>query len=96
MEQLIEQLKAALAETGRELGDTAEAVAAYARERAFHLATIQGQPGFELAVIAERDSILLFAGIQLVDEADAADERVKGILEGGLSVAAGVIKGLLG
>ena len=96
MEQLIQQVIAVLAESGRELGDTSESVANYARGRAIYLSTLTDDPGFALAVRAEQDNVLLYAGIALVDEADAADARIKGLLEGVLSVAAGVIKGLLG
>ena len=46
--------------------------------------------GYHEALIAESDSVALFAGIHAVKSADAADARLLGIIEGALMGAAGV------
>jgi hypothetical protein len=81
-------LAQAITATGASLKRSAAEVALYTAQRAAHLATLAGQPGFEEAVIAERDAVALFAGVKLVEEADAADARFHGLIEGVLAVAA--------
>lgn len=84
-------LQGVVNETGRNLAGSAEDVAQYAAERAQHLARIYDQPGFDLALKAERDNVAMFAGIALVDQADAIDARILGIIEGALSIAKRVL-----
>lgn len=81
----------AIAETGVSLQVGAAELAAYAAERSAHLATLVGDPGFMLAVRAERDAVSLRAGITAVQQADAADARIVGVIQGALSFAAGLI-----
>lgn len=66
--------------------NNAASVAAYAAQRAAHLATIFGEPGFDEAVKAEIQNVALEAGIAAVDSADAADARIVGIITGALKV----------
>ena len=84
----VELLERTAKETGRSLKASAVEVATYAADRAAYLATISGEPGFEQAVKAERDSVTLRAGIAAVAEADAIDQRVVGIIHTGLLIGA--------
>ncbi len=81
-------LKDAFDEAGKELRIDLNALALYAQERAAHLATLAGQPGFELALRAERDNVTLRAGIAAVEQADATDQRIVGLIHGALGIAA--------
>lgn len=69
-------------------------LATYTAQRTAHLSTIAGLPGFDEAVIAERDAIALRAGINAVNAADKVDSRLIGLLHGvlflGAKMAAGV------
>lgn len=81
-------LSSAIAATGASLKQSAAEVALFTAQRTAHLATLVGQPGFEEAVVAERNSVAMFAGIKAVEEADAADARLLGLIEGVLLVGA--------
>jgi len=81
-------LTSAITATGVSLKKSAADVALYTTQRAAHLSTLVGQPGYEEAVAAERDAVLLYAGVAAVREADAADMRLVGIIEGVLLSAA--------
>ena len=76
---------------GIELRETPRALALYMTERAAHLASISHEPGFALAVIAERDSVALRAGLAANDVARAGDRWLLGLVQGALSVAARVL-----
>jgi hypothetical protein len=65
-----------------------QAVADYTAERIDHLATLVGEPGYDLALLAERDNIAIKAGIVSVENADDLDRRILAVLRGGLSIAA--------
>lgn len=86
--EFLNLITAVAKETGRSLKVAAGEVAEYAAQRASHLATIIDEPGFAEAVIAERDAVMLFAGMEVVDEADAIDERWIGAIHAGLSFGA--------
>ena len=81
-------LESALAETGADLEQTASEIALYAAERTAYLATIIGLDGYEQAVIAERDNVVLRAGLAAVGEADATRERIIGVIHGALFLGA--------
>jgi len=81
----------AITETGASLQQGAAELAAYAAERAAHLATLVDDPGFQEAVRAERDAVALKAGIAVVQQADATDARILGVIHGGLALAARLI-----
>lgn len=83
-----ETLETALSELRIELSQSTQMIAAYTAERAAFLATLVGQPGYPEAVIAERDSVALRAGIASVAQADSADQRMLGVLQGILQVGA--------
>lgn len=84
-------LDTALEETGASLERSTAEVAAYAAERTAILATLVGLQGYEQAVIAERDNVVLFAGLQAVEEASEIRLRILSIIQGALFMAAGLI-----
>lgn len=63
-------------------------LAAYAAERAQALSMSVGQPGYDEALVAARDSIALKAGIAVVEEADDVDLGLLGVIAGALAFAA--------
>lgn len=69
-------------------------IAAYAAERADSLALAVGEPGYDEALIAARDSVALKAGIVAVDEADEVDANILGLIAGLLAFAARSIASL--
>jgi hypothetical protein len=71
---------------------TAE-LAAYAAEKTAKLKGLVGQAGYHDAVIAVRDSIALKAGIAATEQADAADSKILGVIEGALFMGAKVLAG---
>lgn len=80
-------LETALKETGLQLQKSAHEVAVYATMRSADLAKALGQKGFDEAVVAARDAVALYAGIRAVENADAADNRVLGLIHGALAMA---------
>lgn len=90
-----ELLEDVLHETGRDLGDKKDEVVLYAAQRSAHLAMILGQPGFALALRAERDNVALKAGLNAVISADRVDNRIVGVIQAGLLMGArvGVVDG---
>lgn len=84
-------LKDAVKETGVELQQSTRAIALYMNERAIHLASISGQPGFEQALRAERNSVALKAGISAAHNADQADARILGLIQGLLGMGAAAL-----
>ena len=80
----------ALRDQGRELRTASAELADFAAERAAHLETFVGQPGFEEAVQAEADRIALRAAGEAVKQADEADTRLVSIIASALKLAARV------
>ena len=74
--------------TGREFAQVPSDVARYADERAQHLSAIRHEPGFDRAVIAEANSVAMYAGLRIDDAADRADDQIWGMIFGGLRIAA--------
>lgn len=84
-------LSSTLEELGQDLkntDNTKAAVAIFMAERAEHLATIASEPGFDRAVIAERNSVALLAGLSVSEAASAFDQRLVGLIGGALRIAA--------
>ena len=83
--------------TAREFGVTvkvdAKALATYTAQRVAHLGTLVGKPGFEDAVVAERDSLALRAGVLAVKAADVVDSRIVGLIQAALSIGARALVG---
>ena len=75
-------------ETGVDLKTSAADLAEYAALRAEHLSQIAGQAGFPMALEAERDNVVLKAGTLALDSANAADQRIIGMIAGALRIAA--------
>lgn len=77
-----ELLEDVLEETGAQLSVSKDDLVQYTAERGAHLATIVDEPGFSLALRAERDSIALYAGLNASLAAEAADARMVGTIQG--------------
>lgn len=86
--ELVDALKAAAVRLGKDLkGDTDE-LRTYAAERMLHLSGVVGQPGYQEALVAERDNVALKAGLLAVEAADRADAELVGIITGAMGVGA--------
>lgn len=73
---------------GVEVRADLEDAKAYAAERAEALAAAVGEPGFDEAILAERDNVVLRVAVASVDRADAVDARVLSTAAGALRLAA--------
>jgi hypothetical protein len=95
MNGIAEQFKSLLESTADRLGVELKAqgvdVRDYAKKRMLFLASILGEPGFDLALLAERDNVALKAGIAATSAADAADVELRGVILGALSIGARAI-----
>lgn len=87
-QEFVDLLKTNAVEAGKNLADDLNAVRDYAATRMAHLSTIAAEPGFRQALIAERDNVALMAAGRAIDEGDAFDARLVGIVEGALAVGA--------
>lgn len=87
-EQFKSMVQDALVETGKEISGDLDDVSLYALQRTAHLSTLTNDPGFDLAVQAERDSIALKAGISVTNNADLADQRIIGVIHGAIRIGA--------
>jgi hypothetical protein len=86
-------LEGTLKETGKELETSLDEVRQYAGEQMAQLALAVGEPGYDRAVIAARDNVLLRMGLRAVANADSADQRIIGIVQGALFFGAKAIAG---
>ena len=86
-QEILDLLEGPLRDAGRDIEEGADEIKDYITERAKHLASIRGERGFELAVQAEADNVALRIALSLTAQADAADARIVGILEGALGIA---------
>lgn len=77
-----ELLRSALSETGISLKISADELVRYVAEQGATLALAVGEPGFDKALIAARNAIALKAGLNATLEAEAADARIVGVLQG--------------
>lgn len=91
LQEFFDRLKAELEDAGADIETDCEELRLYVAERTNHLSTIVDQPGYELALIAERDSIALKAGIFAVNAGVAAEQRWTGMIQGVLITVAKVI-----
>ena len=69
-----------------DLVQAADRVADYAVEQSQQLVPLVGDAGFMLAVTAAAQNVLMRAGLKLTAQADAADARFVGLLEGALAI----------
>ena len=93
-----DEAKKALAEavelTGASLKKSALEIADYGLRRAAHVAGLSiGSPGYQEALWHEANAAAQFAGIAAVGEADAADARLWGLLQGVLMFGAQAVAG---
>lgn len=86
-------LGSTLKETGKELETSLDDVRQYASEQLAQLALAVGEPGYDRAVIAARDNVLLRMGLRSVANADAVDSRIIGVVQGALFFGAKAIAG---
>jgi len=92
-QDILNLLEDTIRQTGRDLGDSAQELRAYAAEQMAQLALGVGQPGFADAAEAARDNVALRAGIMLVDDADSADARTVSFIQGLLVLGAKALAG---
>lgn len=93
-QEFVDLLKTNAVEAGKNLADDLNAVREYAAARMAHLSTIAAEPGFRQALIAERDSLALMAAGRAIDEGDAFDARLIGIVEGALAIGSKALAAL--
>jgi len=77
----MDDLEQIIKDIGLDLKNTAKEVADYTRARAAHLRTLAADPEWRQALDAERDAVLLFAGIKTVNLADATDARIFAVVD---------------
>lgn len=93
LDDFMSVLQGTLKETGRELKVSVSDLRQRAAEQMAQLALAAGEPGYDRAVIAARDNVLLLAGIESVERADAVDNRIIGVVQAGLFMGAKVLAG---
>lgn len=74
----------------KELGKSVNAsrVRALAENKMVQLAAAVGQPGYDQALIAARNTVAMELGLEAVSVADAADAQLRGVIMGALSMGA--------
>lgn len=77
-----------LAETGADLRDAGGQLKALTAQHVANLATLVGQPGYEMAVEAAQDIIAMEIAKVAYGKAKRLDDRIVGTVLGGLNVAA--------
>lgn len=95
-QDIVAQLQAEAKALGVAFTSDIEGVAAYAAGRADHLSFAIGEPGFELALRAERDSLAIRASLGVVAHADQIDARILAVAQGSLALAARGLRLLAG
>lgn len=83
-DQFMELLSSAAKETGADLSGSADQIRVTVAEQMAKLSLVVGEPGYDRAVLAARDNVALVAGLAAVEDADAADSRIIGIIQGAL------------
>lgn len=89
-EDLAELIKNQAEQIGTGITDELDALGQYAAARADHLSLLiaSGEPGFQEALIAERDNVVLRAAAGAVARADDFDSRILTVAAQGLRIAA--------
>lgn len=83
-DQFMDLLTSAAEETGTDLTESLDSVRTVVAEQMAKLSLVVGEPGYDRAVKAARDNVALAAGLSAVEDADAADGRIIGIIQGAL------------
>lgn len=86
--ELVDALSGAVDRLGVSLEANMDELRTYAAERMLHLSGLIGQPGYQEALVAERDNVALKAGLLLVDASDRADAELLGLITGAMAVGA--------
>lgn len=81
-------LKEQANELGVELAEDYNEAVVFAAERTAHLSTITAEPGFDEAVQAERDSVVLRLTSLAIERADDVDQRFLSVVGRVLSITA--------
>lgn len=89
--QLESVLADALKETGASASMAAKELAVEVQASAARLSAAVGQPGYDQALRAERDTLALKAGLKIVAEGDAADARLVGVIQGAIGILVGAL-----
>lgn len=84
---IVNLLKTEGGQFGVKITEDLDGLAEYIRQRVDHLALAVGEPGYRRAVIAERNSIAMFAAQRSVGVARDLDSRILSIIQGGISIA---------
>ena len=90
-DQLLSSVRHMAGNVHGDLLDNLDNAKTYISARILHLSAAVGEPGFELALMAERDAIAMHLGLLAVDSADKLDYELLGLLRGGLSIAAAAL-----
>ena len=81
-------LQDAAARLGKDIQADLSDTATYASQRMRHLARAINEPGFQEALLAERDAVAMKAGISAVNAGDLADAELMGLISGALAIGA--------
>lgn len=86
--QVLAVLTDALKLQGRSVQAASDELRAYAAGQVAALAAAVGQAGYAEAVQAAADNVALKAANELIGQADLADQRIVGMIAGGLDLGA--------
>ena len=92
-QQFFDTIVGPLKTLGFDLKGKAGEIKMYAAESMARLATLVGQPGYEMAVEAERDIVAIKVGMKVLADAKKTDAVAVGIIEGALRMGAGFLSG---
>lgn len=92
-EEMIRVIEQAAFRLGRDVETYGSELKDYAATRMEFLSTILDEPGFDEALEAERDNVVLKMALGIVDGADAADAELLGVVAGTLSMGARLLAG---
>lgn len=70
-----------------DLADSLSSIREYAASRLTHLITCVNEPGYQSAVAAEAENVLLFSASVGLDSALSSDARLLSFIEGALSMS---------
>lgn len=83
-DQFMDLLNGVAKETGKDLSESLGTIRTTVAEQMAKLSAVVGEPGYERAVLAARDNVALAAGLEAVEDGDAADTRIIGVIQGAL------------
>lgn len=92
-DQVIAVLSDALLAQGQSVQQASQELRLYAAKEIAALAVCVGQKGYAEAVQAAADNVALKAASELIQQADIADQRIVGMIAGGLDLGARLLAG---